>query len=216
MELPHHVEYDCSTQDLATVLTRPFQLYFHLLHSLLLAIRPSSSLGEQRMGTCDFVLTCCLSEISPRAAQIMTTLLPQYIDGSCYRIVNGAAEVVTALLEHPYGHIIYTGNGTIGKIVMAAASKHLTPVTLELGGKSPVIVSSKANVHLAAKRTAWGKFFNAGQTCMCPDYALVERSVLPEFIKGLKTVSQHPYPPRFALELHFLTRNQAHETIHNW
>lgn len=73
---------------------------------------------------------------------------------------------------------------------MAAAAKHLTPVTLELGGKSPVIVSEKANIQLAAKRIAWGKFFNAGQTCMCPDYALVDEKVFPEFLDQLKIVSQ--------------------------
>jgi Aldehyde dehydrogenase family len=96
---------------------------------------------------------------------------------------------VTALLQHSYGHIIYTGAGPVGSIVMAAASKFLTPVTLELGGKSPVIVTAKADIALAAKRIAWGKFFNAGQTCMCPDYALVEESVVPEFLEQLKLVS---------------------------
>lgn len=96
---------------------------------------------------------------------------------------------MTALLQHPYGHIMYTGAGPVGSIVMAAASKFLTPVTLELGGKSPVIVTAKADITLAAKRIAWGKFFNAGQTCMCPDYALVEESVMPEFLEQLKLVS---------------------------
>ena len=98
-------------------------------------------------------------------------------------------EVVTALLHHPYGHILYTGAGPVGSIVMAAAAKNLTPVTLELGGKSPVIVTAKADIALAAKRIAWGKFFNAGQTCMCPDYALVEESVMPKFLEQLKLVS---------------------------
>ncbi len=122
-------------------------------------------------------------------AQALTELLPSYLDDSCFRILNGAAKVVTALLDYPYGHIVYTGSGTIGKVVMAAAAKHLTPVTLELGGKSPVIVSQKANIQLAAKRIAWGKFFNAGQTCMCPDYALVDEKVFPEFLDQLKMVS---------------------------
>lgn len=87
---------------------------------------------------------------------------------------------------------MYTGAGPVGSIVMAAASKFLTPVTLELGGKSPVIVTAKADIALAAKRIAWGKFFNAGQTCMCPDYALVEESVMPEFLEQLKLVSSYP------------------------
>jgi hypothetical protein len=89
---------------------------------------------------------------------------------------------------------MYTGAGPVGSIVMAAASKFLTPVTLELGGKSPVIVTAKADIALAAKRIAWGKFFNAGQTCMCPDYALVEESVMPEFLEQLKLVSSYPKP----------------------
>jgi acyl-CoA reductase-like NAD-dependent aldehyde dehydrogenase len=110
------------------------------------------------------------------------------VDPECFQFVNGDKDVVTELLEHPFGHIIYTGNGQIGSIVMAAAAKHLTPVTLELGGKSPVIVSNKANIALAAKRISWGKFFNAGQTCMCPDYALVQGDVLPQFLEELKKV----------------------------
>ena len=134
------------------------------------------------------------SELAPRSAQLLTKLLSQYIDNSCFRVVNGAVEVVTALLQHPYGHILYTGAGPVGSIVMAAAAKHLTPVTLELGGKSPVIVTAKADIALAAKRIAWGKFFNAGQTCMCPDYALVEESVMPEFLEQLKLVSTCSLP----------------------
>jgi aldehyde dehydrogenase (NAD+) len=98
---------------------------------------------------------------------------------------------VTALLEHRFGHIIYTGSNNVAKIVMAAASKTLTPVTLELGGKAPVIVSEKANIELAAKRVAWGKFFNAGQICMAPDYAIVQESVMAEFLEALKKVSLH-------------------------
>jgi aldehyde dehydrogenase (NAD+) len=134
------------------------------------------------------------SELAPHSAQLLTTLLPQYLDSSCFQVVNGAVEVVTALLEHPYGHIMYTGAGPVGSIVMAAASKFLTPVTLELGGKSPVIVTAKADIALAAKRIAWGKLFNAGQTCMCPDYALVEESVMLEFLKQLKLISTSSLP----------------------
>jgi aldehyde dehydrogenase (NAD+) len=111
-----------------------------------------------------FMLTRVLSsKLAPHSAQLLTTLLPQYLNNSCFRVVNGAVEVVTALLEHPYGHIMYTGAGSVGNIVMAAASKFLNPVTLELGGKSPVIVTAKADIALAAKGIAWGKLFNAGQ-----------------------------------------------------
>ena len=140
-----------------------------------------------------FMLMLALnSELAPHSAQLLTELLPRYLDNSCFRIVNGGVEVVTALLQHPYGHIMYTGAGAVGSIVMAAAAKYLTPVTLELGGKSPVIVTEKANVALAAKRIAWGKLFNAGQTCMCPDYALVDESIMPKFLEELKSVSTCP------------------------
>jgi acyl-CoA reductase-like NAD-dependent aldehyde dehydrogenase len=129
------------------------------------------------------------SEVAPHTAAKLTELVPKFVDSECVQFVNGDKDVVTELLQHPFGHIIYTGNGTIGSIVMAAAAKHLTPVTLELGGKSPVIVSNKANIALAAKRVAWGKFFNAGQTCMCPDYALVQEDVMPQFLEELKKVT---------------------------
>jgi aldehyde dehydrogenase (NAD+) len=111
-----------------------------------------------------FILIGALSsELAPHSALLLTKLIPQYLDNSCFRVVNGAVEVATALLEHPYGHILYTGAGPVGSIVMAAASKYLTPVTLELGGKSPVIVTAKADVALAAKRIAWGKFSTRGK-----------------------------------------------------
>lgn len=129
------------------------------------------------------------SEVSAHSAEILTRLLPQYLDTAAYRIVNGGPEVVTALLKHPFGHIIYTGGTQIGKIIMAAAAKTLTPVTLELGGKSPVIVTKNANLALAAKRLAWGKFWYSGQTCVAPDFLLVEQSVADEFTKLLQAVS---------------------------
>jgi acyl-CoA reductase-like NAD-dependent aldehyde dehydrogenase len=132
------------------------------------------------------------SELSLNVAMLLTELLPKYIDDSCYRIVNGAVEVTTSLLDHPYGHILYTGNNVVAKLIMAAASNYLTLVTLELGGKSPVIISEHANIPLAAKRTAWGKFFNAGQTCMCADYALVDEKVLLDFLDQFKLVSLFP------------------------
>src|SRR5699024_9640777 len=90
----------------------------------------------------------------------------------------------TELLNYRFDHIFYTGNGRIGRIVMTAAAKHLTPVTLELGGKSPVYVDESADLRVAADRIAWGKFLNAGQTCVAPDYVLARRPVLDE-LSGL-------------------------------
>ena len=91
----------------------------------------------------------------------------------------------TALLAERWDHIFYTGNGTVGRVVMEAAAKHLTPVTLELGGKSPAIVDRHANLDVAAKRIAWGKFVNTGQTCVAPDYVLVDRTVEQPFLGAL-------------------------------
>ncbi len=91
--------------------------------------------------------------------------------------MEGGVPETTALLEERWDHIFYTGNGAVGRVVMAAAAKHLTPVTLELGGKSPTIVDRSANLDVAARRIVWGKYINAGQTCIAPDYVLVDRRV---------------------------------------
>ncbi|RDW88370.1 hypothetical protein BP6252_00402 [Coleophoma cylindrospora] len=128
------------------------------------------------------------SELAPVTAMAMAELVPKYLDSSCYKVVNGGVDVVTALLKLQYDHLFYTGGGNVGKIVMRAAAEYLTPVTLELGGKSPAIVSKNADLKIAAKRIAWGKFACAGQTCVAPDYALVEESVHDEFVKCLKDV----------------------------
>jgi aldehyde dehydrogenase (NAD+) len=101
-------------------------------------------------------------------------------------VVEGAVAETTLLLEQKWDHIFYTGNGTVGRIVMQAASKHLTPVTLELGGKSPCIVDGEADLDVAAKRIVWGKFFNAGQTCVAPDYILVDRKQETALLGKLK------------------------------
>ena len=126
------------------------------------------------------------SEVSPATSQLLATLVPRYLDSSAVAIVEGGVAETTALLDQHWNHIFYTGNGTVGRIVMAAAAKNLTPVTLELGGKSPVIIDASANVKVAARRIAWGKWLNAGQTCVAPDYVMVHESVHQEFIDGLR------------------------------
>jgi aldehyde dehydrogenase (NAD+) len=117
------------------------------------------------------------SEISEHTAHALADLMPRYLDPECIAVVEGGPAETTALLDERWDHIFYTGNGTVGRIVMAAAAKHLTPLTLELGGKSPTIVDRSANLDVAARRIAWGKYLNAGQTCVAPDYVLVERVV---------------------------------------
>lgn len=117
------------------------------------------------------------SEVTANVSALIAELTPRYLDGRVVRVVTGGVEETTALLDQRWDHIFYTGNGTVGRIVMTAAAKHLTPVTLELGGKSPVVVAADANLKVAARRIAWGKFMNAGQTCVAPDYVLVDEAV---------------------------------------
>jgi aldehyde dehydrogenase (NAD+) len=117
------------------------------------------------------------SEIAPHTSALIAKWIPKYLDTKAVRVVEGGVPETTALLRQKWDHIFYTGNGTVGRIVMEAASKHLTPVTLELGGKSPAVVDETADLDSAAKRIVYGKFFNAGQTCVAPDYVLVHEAV---------------------------------------
>ncbi len=125
------------------------------------------------------------SEVSAATAALLGRLVPKYFDTSAVAIVEGGVSETTELLEQHFDHIFYTGNGTVGRIVMAAAVKNLTPVTLELGGKSPVIIDASANLRVAARRIAWGKWMNAGQTCIAPDYVMVNAKVQDAFIDEL-------------------------------
>lgn len=113
------------------------------------------------------------SEIAASAAGLMAKLIPRYLDSGAVRVVEGAVEETTALLKQRFDHIFYTGGSVVGKIVMRAAAEHLTPVTLELGGKSPCVIDQGADLKSAARRIVWGKCLNAGQTCIAPDYVLV-------------------------------------------
>ncbi|PIE31768.1 MAG: aldehyde dehydrogenase family protein [Ilumatobacter coccineus] len=125
------------------------------------------------------------SEVAPATAALIAQLIPEYLDSDVVKVVTGGVAETTELLSKPWDHIFYTGNPTVGKIVLKAAAEHLTPVTLELGGKSPAIVTRSANVAVAARRIAWGKFLNAGQTCVAPDYVLVDAEVADEFEAAL-------------------------------
>jgi aldehyde dehydrogenase (NAD+)/aldehyde dehydrogenase (NAD(P)+) len=134
------------------------------------------------------------SEISPAVSALMTELVPQYLDNDVFRIVNGAVPETTKLLELQWDHILYTGGNAIAKIVSAAAAKHLTPVSLELGGKSPVVVDPGCDLKTAARRILWGKTINAGQTCVAPDYVLVPKEFQDKFIEALKETHDSFYP----------------------
>ena len=126
------------------------------------------------------------SELAPRTAEVITALVRETFTEDFISVVTGGPDVAEALLAERFDKIFFTGSTRVGRLVMAAAAKHLTPVTLELGGKCPAIVCADANVELAAKRIAWGKFMNAGQTCVAPDFVLVQRSVLERFVAVLK------------------------------
>ncbi|GHE07956.1 aldehyde dehydrogenase family protein [Streptomyces alanosinicus] len=114
------------------------------------------------------------SELAPATSAVLAELIPVYLDTDAVAVVEGGVPETTALLAERFDHIFYTGNGTVGRIVMRAAAEHLTPVTLELGGKSPVFVDRDADLDVVADRLARGKFLNAGQTCVAPDYVLTD------------------------------------------
>jgi aldehyde dehydrogenase (NAD+) len=117
---------------------------------------------------------CCVvkpSELAPAVSRAVSELVPKYLDNRAYRVVQGGVEETSKLLELKWDHIFYTGNGRVARIISAAAAKHLTPITLELGGKSPVIVDPKyPDLDVAAKRILWGKYCNAGQVRLLFSY----------------------------------------------
>lgn len=133
------------------------------------------------------------SELSPHISHLTAELIERYMDTSAIAVVEGGPDETTDLLAEPFDHIFYTGGGRVGRIVMKAASEHLTPVTLELGGKSPCFVDGTVNLATAARRIAWGKFTNAGQTCVAPDYVLAESCIKDEFVRLVKEEIQKMY-----------------------
>ena len=126
------------------------------------------------------------SEIAAHTSKLLAEILPKYFDPAYIAVVEGGVEISQQLLAEKFDHIFFTGGTTIGRKVMEAAAKHLTPVTLELGGKSPCIVDADTNIEYAARRITWGKFINAGQTCVAPDYLLVEQSIKQELLDKIQ------------------------------
>lgn len=127
------------------------------------------------------------SEYSIHTSEVLSKLISSYLPENYVKIFTGGVEVSQKLLKHQWDFIFFTGSPAIGKIVMQAAANYLTPICLELGGKSPVYVDSSANIKLAAKRIVWGKFLNAGQTCIAPDHVYVHKKVSVEFISALES-----------------------------
>jgi aldehyde dehydrogenase (NAD+) len=125
------------------------------------------------------------SEVTRHTSEALARIIPRYLDPEAFTVIEGGVPETTELLEQRFDHILYTGNERVARIVMTAAAKHLTPVTLELGGKSPCLVDKSADLEVAASRIAWGKFINAGQTCVAPDHVLVHRAVADRFVDTL-------------------------------
>ncbi len=136
--------------------------------------------------------TCLLkpSEIADNSMKAMAKIINENFPKEYLYVVEGGVEEITEILKLKFDKIFFTGSPKVGQIVYEAAAKHLTPVTLELGGKSPAIVTSSANFEVAAKRIVWGKFLNAGQTCVAPDYILVDEKVKDSFLDTLKSYIQ--------------------------
>ena len=126
------------------------------------------------------------SEVCPASSALMAELVPKYLDNDAIAVVEGDGSVSQELIAQGFDHICFTGGTEIGRKVYQGAAPHLTPVTLELGGKSPVIVSADADIDVAAKRIAWTKLINSGQTCIAPDYVLADAKIRDELVDKIK------------------------------
>ncbi|KAK6359016.1 hypothetical protein TWF696_000188 [Orbilia brochopaga] len=157
----------------------PFQLTF------------GPMLGAIAAGNCVIVKP---SETSSASAAVLTTIITESLDPDAFAVVNGAIPETTKLLEQKFDKICYTGNGVVGRIVAAAAAKHLTPMILELGGLNPCLVTKNADAKLAARRICWGKALNAGQVCLAPNYVLVHSSKENEFVAAVSDTWRKFYP----------------------
>ncbi|XP_029957536.1 aldehyde dehydrogenase family 3 member A2-like [Salarias fasciatus] len=133
------------------------------------------------------------SEVCVHTAKVMEELLPLYIDKELYPVVTGGVPETQELLRQRFDHIFYTGSSPVGKVIMEAAAKNLTPVTLELGGKSPCYIDKSCDITVACRRITWGKYTNCGQTCIAPDYILCEPSIQDRVIAEVKKAVKEFY-----------------------
>uniref|UniRef100_A0A8B9PFZ3 Aldehyde dehydrogenase domain-containing protein n=1 Tax=Apteryx owenii TaxID=8824 RepID=A0A8B9PFZ3_APTOW len=140
-------------------------------------------IGATAAGNCVIVKP---SETTKNTERLVAEALPCYLDNDCFAVVTAGVEETTKLLENKFDYIFFTGTPSVGRIIMTAAAKHLTPVTLELGGKNPCYVSDNCEVQNVARRVAWGRFFNAGQTCMAPDYILCSVEMQEKLMPALR------------------------------
>ncbi|KAF2119445.1 Aldehyde/histidinol dehydrogenase [Lophiotrema nucula] len=134
------------------------------------------------------------SESSPNAAAVMQKIIAESLDPSCYTVINGAIPETTALLDQKWDKIFYTGSANVGTIIAKKAAETLTPVTLELGGRNPAIITKHADPRLAARRLLWAKTLNAGQVCVSQNFTMVDKEILPAFLKEMKNALNEFYP----------------------
>ncbi|KAM3849632.1 aldehyde dehydrogenase family 3 member A2-like [Diretmus argenteus] len=133
------------------------------------------------------------SEVSSHSSKVMEELLPLYLDKDLYPVVTGGVSETQELLKQRFDHVFYTGSSSVGRAVMEAAARHLTPVTLELGGKSPCYIDKNCDLSVACRRITWGKFVNCGQTCIAPDYILCEPSIQNQVVEEIRKVIKEFY-----------------------
>ncbi|MGV3277415.1 aldehyde dehydrogenase [Staphylococcus hyicus] len=133
------------------------------------------------------------SELTPNVSKVIQSIIEATFEETHVSVIQGGKDTIQSLLALPFDHIFFTGSTKVGQIVYEAASKHLTPVTLELGGKSPTIIDKTANLKVASERICFGKFLNLGQTCVAPDYVLIDESIKDDFIDAMRTTLKEFY-----------------------
>lgn len=157
-------------------------------YPLVLALTPL--LGAIAAGNCVVVKP---SELAPKVAELIAKLLPQYLDKSCFTVFLGGPEESHQLLQNKFDYIFYTGSTRVGNIVAQIAAKNFTPITLEMGGKSPCYVDTSIDINMVAKRILWGKAVNAGQACIAPDYLLCTPEIEKKFVEAFKKAQKDLY-----------------------
>lgn len=155
--------------------------------------------GAMAAGNCVVIKP---SNYSPTTSAVLEELISNNFPPEYISVITGGREENASLLEQRFDYIFFTGGTTVGKLVMQSASKHVTPITLELGGKSPCIVEQSTDLKIAARRIVFGKYLNAGQTCVAPDYLLLQDSVKDKFIAELKTAVKEAFPTETYTEMH--------------
>ncbi|MCP2045467.1 aldehyde dehydrogenase [Pontibacter sp. HSC-36F09] len=172
-------------------------------------------IGALAAGNCAIIKP---SELTPATSAVIARLIAKTFDPRLVAVVEGGVSTTQHLLAQRFNYIFFTGSTQVGRVVMKAAAEHLTPVTLELGGKSPVIVAEDADLGLAARRIAWGKFMNAGQTCVAPDYLLVQEQVKDELIERLRIAIQEFYgdSPRHSPDFARIINDRHYQRLNSY